>query len=87
MLLPSTVSVHNNVQQFVLKLRINEQNLGIHIINPYPDFEMIKKCTGCADSTRLLSSIHPQGSNGMSMMFLIIVENFLPQLIRELFYY
>ena len=75
-LLSGMVWAQINLQQHILKMSINEWNLGLHIINGYPIFETLRKMHGYEISNQFLSGLFPNGSNGTPathLMILIII--------------
>ena len=58
-----------SVHQLVLKMRINEQNLGLHVINVYIFFETLRKTYVYENSNQLSIRLFPQGSNVMPVEY------------------
>ena len=51
------------VHELVPKMRINEENLGLHVINVYILFETLRKMYLYENSNQLSIRLCPQGSN------------------------
>ena len=69
--------VQKIVQKLLLKMRKNEWDLGINIINGWENFKTLRKCTGYANSIQLSSGIRLKGGNGIPTARLIIISQMM----------
>ena len=60
----ATIKNDTCVQKITIKMRRNERNLGLNIINGHPIFETLRKTHGYTILTRLFRDLHLLNRNG-----------------------